>query len=787
MKSIPINILLGGITPEAVAATWSNIAENWEVYAANWETYTTIPADPDTIPILDLFIDEGISIKSIVKDLSDPKKLFTEYSRSFTVPATKKNNRIFKHYYSIDIINGLDSRELIPTTLLMNNVTYKVGNLQIEGVRMSKGVPTHYKVKFIGKLSELARNIGQDRLRALDFSALDNLEFNAYNALNNNIVGDVVFPLASRSNRFIFDSGQAATGVQLATNIAFVNSTAALDYGIDERQIIGALKVGTIISKIEETYGITFTGAIKNSYISDLYLWLRNTDKERSGEPTVSQATGWVWEHPQYPPDSLTLTDNSISFSNYLFPNAERYQIRVKGVWATGDAVVKMYKNGSEVRSVEVSDNYTNAYLITDSPQSFTFTAESDADITVDLTVEIIIENYEVQEPNGPPAGWYAVSSEEVYGDASIGDAGLYLIHKNLPKMKIMEFLSSIFKMFNIVAEVDNLLNVSTKHFDHFMSDGSVKDVSEYIEISDYEVNRPNLYSAMQMEFADPKVAMEMGYLAVNGRQYGELSYELIGSTGVRLSGTEYKFKVENQRVPVEPLKDLNSNLLTTVVFTQFADLKGAEQSTSPMFTYVNKRVGATPLAFTTSTTVSSFANYIQPCNSYAAGSVTPTQANSKMGLYFGEELSEYHPSTPMFGIGLWNNFYRGTTAMMFDEDKRSVSFNAHFPANILIDLKLSDTLVISNNFYNINSIETNYLTGESKLDLTLVGRSKLDYFNSANRTVQNNSSGALELTYMLSSGDIQKTTISGNASLTTNMVGPPIGYSHSNYTVALN
>ena len=106
-------------------------------------------------PILDMFKDESISIKKIVKDLNDPKKLFTSLSRSFSIPASKKNNIIFKHYYNIDIINGLDSRELIPCKILINNVTQEVGNLSIEGVKMSNGKAMSYNVRYIGKLSEL--------------------------------------------------------------------------------------------------------------------------------------------------------------------------------------------------------------------------------------------------------------------------------------------------------------------------------------------------------------------------------------------------------------------------------------------------------------------------------------------------------------------------------------------------------------------------------------------------------------------------------------------------------
>ena len=33
----------------------------------------------DGLELLDMFADEGISIKSVVKDMNDPKKLFTDF------------------------------------------------------------------------------------------------------------------------------------------------------------------------------------------------------------------------------------------------------------------------------------------------------------------------------------------------------------------------------------------------------------------------------------------------------------------------------------------------------------------------------------------------------------------------------------------------------------------------------------------------------------------------------------------------------------------------------------
>ena len=46
---------------------------------------------------LELFQDENISITSSIQNVNDISKVFTDYSQSFTVPATPNNNKIFAH------------------------------------------------------------------------------------------------------------------------------------------------------------------------------------------------------------------------------------------------------------------------------------------------------------------------------------------------------------------------------------------------------------------------------------------------------------------------------------------------------------------------------------------------------------------------------------------------------------------------------------------------------------------------------------------------------------------
>jgi hypothetical protein len=52
---------------------------------------------------LELFNDEQIVVNSSVQNISDISKVFTDFSQSFTVPASAINNAIFKHFYQSDI------------------------------------------------------------------------------------------------------------------------------------------------------------------------------------------------------------------------------------------------------------------------------------------------------------------------------------------------------------------------------------------------------------------------------------------------------------------------------------------------------------------------------------------------------------------------------------------------------------------------------------------------------------------------------------------------------------
>ena len=53
---------------------------------------------------LELFNDEKIQVNSTLKSVNDISKTFTDFSQSFSVPASVKNNQIFQHFYNSDLL-----------------------------------------------------------------------------------------------------------------------------------------------------------------------------------------------------------------------------------------------------------------------------------------------------------------------------------------------------------------------------------------------------------------------------------------------------------------------------------------------------------------------------------------------------------------------------------------------------------------------------------------------------------------------------------------------------------
>ena len=132
---------------------------------------------------VELFGDESISLNQSIKNAKDISKVFTEFSQSFTVPASRTNNKIFKHYYNFDIIGGFDARKKASANIELNSLPFRDGKIRLEGVELKNNKPEAYKITFFGNTVELKDLLGEDKLSSLNW--ISNIKRRAITTLLN--------------------------------------------------------------------------------------------------------------------------------------------------------------------------------------------------------------------------------------------------------------------------------------------------------------------------------------------------------------------------------------------------------------------------------------------------------------------------------------------------------------------------------------------------------------------------------------------------------------------------
>ena len=229
---------------------------------------------------VELYKDESITLTQSIQDVKDIQKIFTEFSRTFSVPASKHNNKIFKHFYNY-YIDGFDARVKKQSEIFINYKPFKKGKIKLEGVTLKNNEPYTYKLTFFGNTVTISDLLGEDRLGSLgQLSAFDfryndtNIKAYMTNGLDNNIGTEqidnaIVIPLITHTSRLIYDSSKDE-----------INNlhTSGTDNGVPFSQLKPALRLHAIIKAIELEYpqlqfSTDFFSKTNEPYYN-LYIWL---------------------------------------------------------------------------------------------------------------------------------------------------------------------------------------------------------------------------------------------------------------------------------------------------------------------------------------------------------------------------------------------------------------------------------------------------------------------------------------------------------------------------------
>lgn len=661
---------------------------------------------------IDLFKDESISIVESIKNSRDIAKVFTTFSKQFTVPASKENNKIFKHFYNYYIVGGFDARKTQPATIEIDNITFRKGRLKLNGVKMKNNKPYAYNITFFGSIIDLKDILGEDKLPDLDALSSYTLGYSNSDILTalQAAPGETALPLVTANQQLYYDSTDTAAGTgNLHYNASYVR-------GLNPRQLKYAIRLDKIIDAIETKYsGITFAA---NSFFKDatkdihkLYMWCHRKKDEISVVAGTVQVVGGF--NPSENATSIVLKVQSDT-QGVMIDESTRTADVLTFETTTSSSTVKydlaIYRDTGSgyVLYQEQNGNYGSTVLtvldpLVDGYKYKAYVKTYDSDITFSTMKWKCTYS-------GATSGYdeFSVSSKTFTSSFDFN------VQEQIPEMTIINFLSSLFKMFNLVAYVNDAGEIDVQPLDTFYT-ATEHDITEYVDVSDSEINVALPFKEIFFKYKDTKTILAAQHLQeIANVDWGGVEY----TTTDELYGDIYKVEPAFNHSKFERLLDLSNTALNTgVQYGYYVDDNQNGYLGDPFIMYINQNQVGVDISINDNGVlgqISSSTSINMPSN---LETLTDETSNN---IHFNAELSEYN------GLAaeetLFKRFYESYIQNIFDVDNRLTKVSAYLPKSKLIQggqqIELSDIIIINDNKYRINSMNIDLTTGKTEFEL---------------------------------------------------------------------
>jgi hypothetical protein len=703
-----------------------------------YQTGTTVTS----YSLIDLYGDENIEFTSKLSDIEKLSNVFTDFSNSFTIPATSNNNELFKHYYDVDIDNTFNANIRVNGYLEIDSFPLRFGKIQLESVTLKEQKPDSYKITFYGGLLQLSDLFADDTINKLDYDKeiVNNKEiftktrnslsqfdypYNSTNFINSiNLPsfkdGNVITPLIAYTNRD-WNYG-TANSIDISTN----------DGAILDSELRPALRLMPIIEAIEDKYNISFTREFfGGATFNNLFIWLNQQTEGilgRREDVIISEAFSGT-------PDA----GNVQLLDGYVYITRQKYS-NINAVQYFARAEYSIYP-------VNMSVVY-NAYLVDENGNIITewlnltgdntlvkewvseFDAWADESITVTEQFKLIIESSQTLEFTANLCMSYrqkAASITTYYTNiCSIDNSNIIyvavFIEDNLPKMKVIDFLQGLMKMFKLIIRPvnNNVFYINT--LDGYYSDGNLLDITDYVNQDSVTIERPSIYKIIKFNFQKTNNVLGKKFREINDPENDEIGYGDIKSVYARIT-EKNELKVE---LPFENM--LFERLTVALPSTNAGDstnwLIGQSISTSDEITF--KKNNSKPILFFNNGITNNvdypiklkFADTIGTITyGYLLGNTNDEILSQVTDtINWGAEIDPWHGQ--IVANSLYLNYWSNWINTIYDLKQRKFTFEANLPPRYIEELSLNDRLIIGNQRYKINDYKINLLNGNTKLTL---------------------------------------------------------------------
>jgi hypothetical protein len=702
-----------------------------------------------------MFKDESVSITQSIKNVKDIGSVFTDFSQSFSVPASKTNNKIFKHYYNYDIseLSSFNANDLVSATIELNYRTFRKGFIGLNGTQMKNNKAYAYKITFFGETVSLKNKLKETKLSTVfqGVSTYDH-EYNITNVktgLNSSLSsGAVKYPLISHTERFFFDSGRHIADDRNLHYDESGNGSGSHNHGVRYTDLKPALKVKNIIDEIENYADIEFTKTASDDFFNpsnivfdNLYLWLSRVKgalgRSVSGSSLVnmpitdidfSNASPYEWN-----PESQGTSNSQSPYSRV-----------VDGVWSfrQSSTTVAQHFYYSEF-TITTSQQATihiealtdgGVYTLATSSGTGTITTSAEHDYMLFFPSTYgVINNVRFRVTSEDPALSYIPtinfgyktkphqSSTYTYYNTTVTGNDIQpttalsniIISQQMPDIKVIDFLTGLFKMFNLTAYVQNDGKIKVMTLDDFYDSGIDYDITKFVDVNKSDIDFAIPYQEIAFRFQKPNTFLALNFKELFNKTFGDLENTTrdVGAVQTTNRGNKYVVQLPFGKMLYERLNDLNNGSPSEMVYGYCVDKDQNPTNIQPLILSItNTSTGYDEsLSFhngDSNGTAAKLTSYNRPSNT-----IGTTQS-----IHFGEEIDEY--TKTIEDDSLFENYYKNYIVDTFNQKRRIVNVKAYLPLKILLNYTLADRFIINNRKFKINSVKTNLATGESNIEL---------------------------------------------------------------------
>lgn len=458
----------------------------------------------------DLYPDETIVLKRTLLSEDRVGASTSNFTKDFTIPATKNNSYLLGHYEEKSNENLQNPNKKIDAYMDIGGVDTIDGSIQILSITYKTGKPNNYTIVFYSNASDFKAKVGSDLLEDIDWSYF-NFEWKSNTVTGTWLTnGRTYIPIMSW-DRF-YNIGKADD------DDISVSSTGVL---VDELRV--AFDLLKFVTQIFEHYGyyLSFSGNV-NDYFNKCYII------PITNIPTLD-TSGYQVE---------VYNDTAQAIPTVLGPSGKILMptevTDPDGDWDTATSYYTASFSGVHSFSFECEFTgvYREGYVQIDAYDVTASTSPSGVDLQLYDDIDSGTYSPTLTAGHEYYFRWVFVPTEPVGASCSyirmkttsipINPFGL-TFEAVMPEYSVIDFVSGFLSAFNLT-----LLNVGNKQYeirDYESLYSGILDLSEYADQTTITYKTNEVYKELNFKHADSDDYLNEAFNQTADREYGSYGY----------------------------------------------------------------------------------------------------------------------------------------------------------------------------------------------------------------------------------------------------------------------